>query len=62
VHHFDKYEFRTVEWSKEAKNDAILLVGGEKDFPQNIVSRKVILYPNGKPAILIVDPKDNRNL
>jgi 4-amino-4-deoxy-L-arabinose transferase-like glycosyltransferase len=61
-HKFDKYEFHSFDWHKEIKNEGELLVGGPNDFPKNIVTKKIIPYPNGTPAILIVDPKDNRNL
>jgi 4-amino-4-deoxy-L-arabinose transferase-like glycosyltransferase len=60
VHQFDKYEFRTFEWDKEFKKDDVLLIGGEQDFPLHVIARKTISFPNGKPAILIVDPKDNQ--
>jgi 4-amino-4-deoxy-L-arabinose transferase-like glycosyltransferase len=60
THHFDKYEFRNFNWDEVKQNRGVLFVGSSRDFPSDIVSRKIIRYPNGKPAILIVDPKDNQ--
>ena len=54
-HAFDKYEFRPINWDKEEKKSDILYIGRPKDFPEGINTRKVILYPDGKPAMKIVD-------
>jgi 4-amino-4-deoxy-L-arabinose transferase-like glycosyltransferase len=59
MHHFDKYEFRNFTWDEIKQNKAVLFIGGAHDFPNNIVAKKIIPFPNGKPAILLVDPKDN---
>jgi hypothetical protein len=56
---FDKYEFRMFNWEKEKKVKDVLFVGSAADFPSNIVSHKIIQYPNGNPAILVVDPNNN---
>lgn len=56
---FDKYEFRRFVWDQEKNKTDVLLVGPPDEFPDAVATRKVIDYPNGKPAILIVDPKDN---
>jgi 4-amino-4-deoxy-L-arabinose transferase-like glycosyltransferase len=62
THRFDKYEFRVFDWQKESKAEGELLVGSPNDFPSKVVTKKIIPYPNGNPAIFIVDPKDNHNL
>lgn len=59
-HSFDKYEFYTFEWDKMKHMDNVLLVGGRGDFPDRVIARKTVYFPNGEPAIYIVDPKDNR--
>jgi len=59
LHEFDKYEFRTFDWNTEKLKKNILYIGTVNDFPTNIVAKKTIYYPDGTPAILIVDPKDN---
>lgn len=59
THHFDKYEFRPFAWDEEKKNRDNLFVGSPKDFPSGIKPRWTIYFPNGDPAILLVDPKNN---
>ena len=56
---FDTYEFRRFTWDEEKNKKDVLLVGPPDEFPDAVATRKVIDYPNGKPAILIVDPEDN---
>jgi 4-amino-4-deoxy-L-arabinose transferase-like glycosyltransferase len=59
VHHFAKYEFRAFNYNREKVQKNILYIGSVADFPGNIIAKKTIYYPDGKPAILLVDPKDN---
>jgi 4-amino-4-deoxy-L-arabinose transferase-like glycosyltransferase len=59
THHFENYEFRPFDCEKEKTNTNILYVGSPKDFPDGVNAREAIAFPDGKPAILLVDPKDN---
>ena len=59
-HDFDKYNFKVFDWEKEKNKERTLFVGSSSDFPDNIVSIKKIYYPDGKTAMLLVDPKDNK--
>lgn len=56
---FDKYEFRDFDWSTEKNKKDTLIVGVLSDFPNSVATQKRMLYPNNKPAILIVDPEKN---
>ncbi|HUQ85034.1 MAG TPA: glycosyltransferase family 39 protein [Candidatus Limnocylindrales bacterium] len=58
-HMFDKYQFRLINWDEDKNTRDILFVGVPSEFPKNIKSKKTIYYPDGSPAILIVDPEDN---
>jgi 4-amino-4-deoxy-L-arabinose transferase-like glycosyltransferase len=58
-HHFDNYEFRNFDWNTEKVKQNILYVGTVNDFPKNIKAKETVYYPDGTPAILLVDPKDN---
>ncbi len=58
-HEFGQYEFRTFDWAKEKKKQNILYVGPTGDFPNHIVAKQTFFYPDGSPAILLVDPKNN---
>lgn len=58
-HHFDTYEFRPFNWNTENVKKRVLYVGTVNDFPSTIVAKEKIYYPDGTPAILMVDPKDN---
>ncbi len=62
IHYFDHYELRKIHWVDEKDTNGVLYVGPKKDFPSDIVFRKVIPYPDGTPAILFVDPKDNKKI
>lgn len=53
-HQFGKYEFRPIDWSREAKNNNTLYVGRPEDFPTNVHVIKTVNYLNDKPAIEIV--------
>lgn len=53
-HHFGKYEFRPIDWGKEAKDSNMLYVGRPEDFPTNVHVVKTVNYLNGKPAIEVV--------
>ncbi len=54
-HRFDKYEFRPINWDKEEKSSDILYIGRPKDFPEKVKAQKIISYPDGKPAIILVE-------
>lgn len=51
-----KYTFRDIKFDDDSSLDGKLLIGRAKDFPENVVFDKRVLYPDGKQAILIVDP------
>lgn len=51
--HFDKYEFRKIDWSRERRDGTILYVGDPKDMPHGNVMNYTFL--NGKPAIEMAD-------
>ncbi len=50
------YEFEDINYFSKKGLRGIVLVGRPEDFPEGIKTIKTICYPNGKPAILIVDP------
>lgn len=58
-HQFGKYEFTAFNWDSEKTQRDDLFVGSIYDFPPNIIAHQTIYYPDGKPAILLVDPKEN---
>ena len=52
-----KYEFRDLNWGADKKLQKTLIVGGAKDFAiEEVIAEKVIHYPNGEAAFIIVDP------
>jgi 4-amino-4-deoxy-L-arabinose transferase-like glycosyltransferase len=51
-----KYRFSDINYQANQNKENILLVGKPEEFPSETVPLKVINYPGGKPAILIVDP------
>jgi 4-amino-4-deoxy-L-arabinose transferase-like glycosyltransferase len=54
-HHFDKYSFRLLHWDQDKNQKNVLFVGTPADFPDNIQTLKTINYPDGTPAIKIVE-------
>lgn len=54
-HRFGKYEFRSIEWDKEVKEDKFLYVGRDSDFPSNAKVLKTIQFLDGSSAIKIVE-------
>jgi 4-amino-4-deoxy-L-arabinose transferase-like glycosyltransferase len=54
VRNFDKFEFRSINWSEDSKLKNVLIVGTAEDIPQDIPSLKNILFPNGSIAFKIV--------
>ena len=50
---FDKYEFRTIDWSHEVRDGSILYVGDPKDMPHGNVLN--IKFLNGQPAMELAD-------
>ncbi|MCX6793778.1 MAG: glycosyltransferase family 39 protein [Candidatus Gottesmanbacteria bacterium] len=51
--HFDKYEFRKIDWPNERRDGTILFVGDPKDMPHGNVMNYTFL--DGKPAIEMAD-------
>ncbi len=50
------YEFRDINYQSMRGKGGIVLAGRPEEFPQDVKTIKTIFYPNGKPAILVVDP------
>ena len=53
-HFFGKYEFRPIAWNSENRNNDVLFVGRPIDFPKNVVLLHTVYYPNGQPAMKLV--------
>lgn len=51
-----KYRFGSLYYSQNKDKEGILFVGKPEEFPEKIVALHTVYYPDGKPAILIVDP------
>ena len=51
--HFDKYEFRKIDWAREKRDGTLLYVGDPKDMPHGNVGN--ISFLDGTPAIEIAD-------
>lgn len=51
--HFDAYEFRKIDWSREKRDGTILYVGDPKEMPHGNVMN--ITFLDGKPAIEMAD-------
>jgi hypothetical protein len=51
---FDKFEFRPIDWDKDSKLHNVLLVGLPSEFPTGVNAKKIIYFPNGKPAMVMV--------
>lgn len=56
VYHLGKYIFSDIDFEVNFQRSDILLVGKPEEFPKGISTLNIINFPNGKPAILIVDP------
>lgn len=56
-HHFEKYEFRPINWDSEKKDGQALFVGIPGDFPNDTPLLYNTYYPNGNNAIEIVNKK-----
>lgn len=54
--HLGKYTFRDINFSVDQELSNVLIIGKPREFSEDILPLKTIYYPNGKPAILIVDP------
>ncbi len=52
----EKYTFRDINFSVDQKLPDTLIIGVLREFPEGIIPLKTVYYPNGKEAILIVDP------
>jgi 4-amino-4-deoxy-L-arabinose transferase-like glycosyltransferase len=59
IHTFGKYEFRSIDWEKEAKDDKTLYVGIPSDFSPTLPGYdvKIINYFDNKPAIQVVNKR-----
>lgn len=55
THDFGKYEFRPIEWKKEAKNRDYLYIGNLTDFPEETAFLQTFELLNGEKAIKIVE-------
>lgn len=51
-----KYLFTDINYQANSQVSGILLVGKVEEFPAEVSPLEIIYYPNGKPAILFVDP------
>ena len=51
-----KYRFGSLYYEKNKSIAGILFVGKPEEFPEKIPTLHTVYYPDGKPAILIVDP------
>lgn len=49
------YTFKSIDWKTDGKKKNTLIVGRPDEFPVNINTVKFILYPDGSPAIMVVD-------
>lgn len=49
------YTFKSLEWSKDSAMKNALIVGRPEEFSETIHPLKTFYYPDGHPAILIVD-------
>ena len=58
-HQFGKYQFRPFNWTTENHKKSTLYIGSVSDFPSHINVKETISNPDGSPAILFVDPKNN---
>jgi 4-amino-4-deoxy-L-arabinose transferase-like glycosyltransferase len=58
-HQFGKYQFRPFNWTTENHKKSTLYIGSVSDFPSHINAKEIISNPDGSPAILFVDPKNN---
>lgn len=56
-YHLGKYTFSDINFGSNSQLPGVLLVGKPDEFPQNIPTIGKINFPNGKPAIYIVDPR-----
>jgi len=52
-----KYVFRSIDYTKDKTAEGILLVGKPNEFPEGVHAVKKVLEPDGKLAILVVDPQ-----
>jgi 4-amino-4-deoxy-L-arabinose transferase-like glycosyltransferase len=57
--HFENFYFQPFNWNIQKHEQDALYVGTPSDFPQHVTAKETIYNPDGTPAILIVDPKDN---
>jgi len=54
-HSFDIFEFRPIHWDQEQKNSDILYIGRKADFPENVQKLNQVSFPDGQPAIVMVE-------
>jgi 4-amino-4-deoxy-L-arabinose transferase-like glycosyltransferase len=54
-----KYVFTDINYESRKNSQATLLVGKPEEFPENVFPLKTIFYPDGKKAMLVVDPLQN---
>ncbi len=51
----DKYEFKLFNWNEEINRNNTLYIGRPADFPGGVKIIKTISYPNGEPAMVLVE-------
>lgn len=51
---FDKFEFRPIDWKTDSKLKNTLFVGLPSEFPANVNALKVVYFPNGEKAMVMV--------
>ncbi|MCJ7805562.1 glycosyltransferase family 39 protein [Patescibacteria group bacterium] len=51
-----KYRFGSLYYDNNKDKPGILFIGKPEEFPGKVIALHTVYYPDGKPAILIVDP------
>ncbi|MBI4058831.1 glycosyltransferase family 39 protein [Candidatus Microgenomates bacterium] len=59
-YHLGKYIFRSINYQEDQNLSGVLLVGQKGEFPEKIATLHTVIYPDGKPAVLIVDPSKEK--
>jgi 4-amino-4-deoxy-L-arabinose transferase-like glycosyltransferase len=55
-----KYRFSDINYQANRNKKDVLFVGKPEEFPSEIFPLKIIKYPDGNPAILIIDPTQQK--
>lgn len=51
----ENFEFRGIHYPEDKKKEDLLIIAKPEEFPVDVKPLKTISYPDGKPAILIVE-------